>query len=203
MGPTSMHKAVFSIIALLVVGYIINAYLDKQAERRAEIAEEERIRNTTIMALNEMVDGRNAVIDWEEKISLGEGYRLKPIMTVELENLWLQKRPIIFVGSISDIATHDEDHYKVIIDRMLGMTDVIFDTELQLSLIASKETIDNFLKSHPEVFKFYSFQDNVAVLAYIRSINTIYLIGNENERVTVKIGEGELIDLLYTGDVIF
>ena len=67
--------------------------------------------------------------------------------------------------------------------------------------IASKEIVDSFLRKHPDLFK--RFNDSVAVVARIYSIRTINIFGEEGQRREVKIGDGELVDIRYTGDVHF
>ncbi|MBL1276736.1 MAG: hypothetical protein COB30_011675 [Ectothiorhodospiraceae bacterium] len=199
-----MKRIVWIIIVVAVVGYFFNSYTVNKAKREAERAEAERIEQTTKTAVSQMASHTNAVSDWEENLSKGERFRFESILTVELERLWLQQRPILFVGAIKDIATHDQSRYVVLVERSLfGSFDYMFGTELQLSLLSDKDKVDSFLKEHPDLFKDYGFKNGVAVVARINSIRTTYVSGEEGEREEVKIGDGELLDLLYTGDVTF
>ena len=47
------------------------------------------------------------------------------------------------------------------------------------------------------------FNNSVAVIARVNTIRTIYISGEEGARDEVKIGNGVLIDILFTGDVQF
>ena len=199
-----MKRIIWIIVAVVVLGFFFNSYMEKRDRRKAERAEAERIERTTKIAVSQMVSRTNARRDWQEILSKGERFRFEPILTVELERLWVRQRPILFIGSIKDISTHDESKYVVIIGRSLfGGFDHMFGTELQLSLLSEKERVNLFLKEHPDLFKDYGFKNGVAVVARIDSIRTIYVPGEEGEREEMKIGDGELIDILYTGDVIF
>ena len=200
-----MKKIVWAIIAVAVVGYFINSYTVNEAKREAEKAEAERIEQATKTVVNQMVTRTNAISDWEETLSKGERFRSGPILTVELERLWLQQRPILFIGSIKDVATYDNSQYVISVERNLyGSSNYLFYTRLQLSLISQKEIIDSFLQKHPNLFKGPGFfNDGVAVIAKVKAIRTSYISGEEGERIEIKIGDGELLDIVYTGKVRF
>ena len=191
-------------MVLAIGGYLVNSYLGKRAKREAERAEAKRIEQTIRSSLAEMVSRTNAVDGWDRLLSKGERFRFEPILTVELEKLWLTNRPILFIGAIKDIATHNESHYTVLIERsLLGSFDYMFNTELQLSLLSPKQRIDSFLKQHPDLFKEYGFNNSIAVIARINAIRTIYISGEERARDEVKIGNGVLVDILFSGNIQF
>ena len=199
-----MKKIVWIIIVIAVGGYFINLYMENKAKREAEHAKEEKIALATKTAVSQMASRTNAVTDWETNLSRGDKFRFEPILTIELERLWRQQRPILFIGAIKDIATHDQSHYTVLVERSLfGSFEYIFGTELQVSLISEKDRLDTFLKEHPELFKDNGFKNGIAVVAHIDSIRTVYITGEEGEREEIKVGDGELVDILYTGDITF
>lgn len=199
-----MRKIVLVIMTAAVVGYFINSYIVIKSEQEAKKAEAERVHNATKAAVSQMATQKNAISDWEETLSNGESFRFEPILTIELERLWLQQRPILFIGSIKDIATYDNSQYSVSVERSFyGSLEYMFGTELQLSLLSEKEYIDSFLKNYPELFKDYGFKNAVAVVARINNIKTKTVLEADGERVEVKVGVGELVEILYMGDVIF
>jgi len=199
-----MRKIVWAIIAVVMVGYFVNSYTVNKAKSEAEKAAAERVERVTKAAVTEMATRANAISDWEESLSKGEKFRFEPVLTVELERLWLQQKPILFIGSIKDVATHDSARYEISIERSLyGSFNYMFGTELQLSLLSKKEYVDSFLKKHSDIFKDYGFNNGVAVIARINAITTTTVLGEEGEREEVKIGVGELVEILYTGDVTF
>lgn len=199
-----MKKAIWIIVILATAGYFVNSFIQKRAKREAERAKAERIEQNIKSSVAKMVSRTNAVDDWERQLSKGEEYRFDPILTIELEKLWLVNRPILFIGSIMDIATHDENHYTVTIERsLMGSFKYMFDTELQLSLISPKQQIDLFLNQHPDLFKEYGFNNSVAIITKVNEIRTIYISGEEGKRDEVRIGDGLLLDIVYTGIVQF
>jgi hypothetical protein len=198
-----MKKVILVIVVLAVAGYFANSYLEKKAKRETERAEAKRIGQVTKSAVSAMVSRTDAVDDWQRRLTKGEEVRLGPIFTVELERLWLGNRPILFIGSIKDIATYNESHYKVLVEKSIFNIDYMFGTDLQLSLRSTKQRIDSFLKEHPNLLKGYGVNNGVAVIANVKTIRTTYVHGEEGEREEVKIGEGELVDILFTGDVQF
>ena len=199
-----MKRAIWIIVILLISAYFVNSYLENRAKREAEKAEAERIEKTIKTAVAQLVERTNAVHNWGKELSKGEQFRLEPILTIELERLWLTDRPILFVGSIKDISTIDQDNYRIKIERSLfGSFEYMFGTELQLVLQCPKQGVDSFLKDHPDLFKDFGFKDGVAVVANIDEIETIIVSGSEGEREEIKIGKGKCIDILYTGDIQF
>lgn len=199
-----MRKIIWIIVIVVVVGYSFNSCIENKSRQEAERIEKERIVQATKLAVRHMAERSNAVLDWEEKLSKAETVRFEPILTVELEQLWLQSRPILFEGSIKDIGTHNESQYLVSIERNLYPNfDYLFRTKLQLSLLSEKEKIDSFLKEHPNLFKDFGLSNRVAVVAHINSIRTINVPEEEGVRKEMKVGDGELIDILYTADVSF
>jgi len=199
-----MKKIICILVALVVGGYFVNSYLENKAKREAKEAEAKRIELSIKSSVAQMVSRTGAIDDWEKRLGKGENFRFEPILTIELEGLWLQNHPILFIGAVKDIATHDQTQYKVSVERSLfGSFEYMFDTELQLSLLSRKEQIDSFLQKHPGLFKNYGLNNGVAVVAHINAIRTIYVPGEEGGREEIKIGDGELLDILFTGDVQF
>ena len=199
-----MKKVLLAVALIATVAYFVNSHIQEQARREVEGAEAERIEQLTKLNVSEMIVRTNSSDDWEEILSQGERFRSAPILTVELERLWLQNRPILFIGAIKDIATHDDAHYSLIIERSLfSSSEFIFKTGLQLLLLADIDQVDQFLNEYPELFEEYGFNNGVAVAAQIESIETVRYLGKEGLLWEVKVGHGEVVEMLYTGDVFF
>lgn len=112
-----MSKLIWIALAVVVVGYLVTTSIAEKAEKESIRIEAEKQENATKLAVAKMSKQVNAITDWDKKLSNGESYRFEPILTVELERLWLQQNPILFIGSINDIATHDESHYLLSVER--------------------------------------------------------------------------------------
>lgn len=198
-----MKKIIWIIVLLAIAGYFVNSYLEKRAKQEAERAEQKRIEQTTKSLVREMISRTNAIDNWEQQLRKGEEIRVEPILTVELEKLWLVNRPVLFIGAIKDIATQNDLYYTVLVERsLLGSFDMS-GNELQLSLSSPKQQIDAFLGQHPDLFKEDGFNNGIAVIARVKAIRTAYVSGEEGGHNKIKIGEGELVDIVYTGSVQF
>jgi len=190
-------KTIWIIVALSFGAYLFNSCMDDKAKRESERAEAIRIEQATKSAVAQLVSRTGAIDDWESQLSDGQYVRINPIFTIELEKLWIQNKPILFIGFIKDIATLDQLHYVVSIERNpFGSSELMLSTGLQLSLVVTKERMDSFLARHPNDKK-------VAVVARITAIRTIYVPGENGEGEEVKIGDGELAEIMCTGNVEF
>ena len=197
-----MSKIIWLLCMLLVGGYFVNSYFENNAKREANRIERENIRKKIRVSIQNISSRTNAVSDWESKLSRGNSYRIEPILTLELEKLWVIERPIIFYGSIHDIKTLDKDKYIVIIEKNFrsGLGNMYI-TDLMLSLAVPKIKIDMFLKDHPDLLEGIGFNNNVAVVAKINSIKTIYSSEGEGDRKEIKTGQGDMIELVYIGNL--
>jgi hypothetical protein len=197
-----MKKIIWIILILAVGGFFVNLYMDRKAKREAKEEEAERTKQTIKLAVTKMVVQTNAIDDWEKSLTKGEQLRTDSILTVELEKVWLKNRPVLFVGSIKDISTKDQLNYSVLIERNLFVNSkyIIFN-ELQLSLLSNKELIDSFLIKYPNVVKGYGLDNGIAVVAHINSIRTVSVSDGENTSHEIRVGDGELIDIAYTGNL--
>jgi len=197
-----MPIIVVLLVILLVGGYFVNSHIEKKAKEAAEKAGQERIKESTKAAVAQLVKRTNAVENWEDNLSRGDRFRSQPILTVELERLWLTDRPILFVGTIKDVATKDKENYSVEIERsLLGSLEHMFATDLQLALQCPKQSFDSFLNDHPDLFEGNGLNNCVAIVAAITEIETKTVPASEGETKEIKIGKGKCIDMLYTGNV--
>lgn len=191
-----MKKIIYVLVALLVGSYLVNSYLENKATREAQRRAEEQILQAAKAAVSQMVSRTGAIDDWKLQLSR----ILEPVLTIELEKLWVRPRPILFTGTVKDISTADLSRYTVVVESDFAA--------LQLSLISTKKIIDSFLEKHPDLFKDYGRNNEVAVVARIHSVRThtvpySYYDGDFGTLGVeeVKIGDGELIDITHTRDV--
>lgn len=192
------------IVAVVAIGvFFVNKLLDERTKRDVQRLETQRVELETKTGVSKMATDTNAVIDWDKRLSKDENYRMSPVLTIELEQLWQGDRPILFIGSIKDISSGVGGDYLVVIERGLFTSDPMFETELRLSLHAPKALIDPFLAKHPKLFADSGFNNGVAVVAKVQAINTSDELREDDERVEVKTGLGELLEIQYTGDVFF
>lgn len=196
-----IKRVIWIVVIILVGGYFVNNYLESKAKEEAKKAEADQIKKATTAAVAQLVKRTNAVDTWEKDLSKGDKFRLEPILTVELERLWLTDRPILFVGAIKDIATKNQETYSMDIERSLFSSfDYMFATELRLALQCPKQRVDLFLKEHPDLFKDDFLKNGVAFIADIDEIETKTVSGSDGVK-EIKVGKGKCNDLLYTGGI--
>jgi len=198
-----MKRVVLISVALIVVAYFVNSFLENKKKEAGEKAQAERIEKATRAALAQLVERTNAFANWDKILSKGEPLRMEPILTIELERLWLTGRPILFGGAIKDIAKIDEDNYRVEVEKsMFNGFEHRFETELLLSLKCQKQKIDLFLAENSNLFKDYGLNNGIAVIASIDEIETKLVPGAEIGS-EIKVGKGKCIDIIYTGTMEF
>lgn len=197
-----MKRAIWILIVIVVGAYFGNSWLEDRARIIAEKAEAEKVKQATKEAVARLVTRTNAFDRWEKDLSKEGRVRYEPILTIELERLWLQDRPILFIGAIRDIATSNGENYTVEIRRdLFSSFSGISGTELQLDLQCSKQKVDLFLKAHPNLFSDYGFNNRVAVVAKINKIETKIVAGSEVQREKIITGKGRCIDMINIGKV--
>jgi hypothetical protein len=199
-----MKRLIGIIVVLLIGAYFVNSFLENKTKEKAKKAEKARIEMATKDAVSQLVKRTNAIDNWEKDLSKGEQYRFGSILTLELERLWLTDRPILFIGSIKDISTIDQENYRIRIERsFFHKLNYMFKTELQLDLQCSKQRIDSLLREHPNLLKDFGFNNGVAFVADIDKIETTIVSGSEDKKEEIRIGKGKCLDMLYIGGVHF
>jgi hypothetical protein len=162
-----IKRVIWIIIIVLIGGYFVNSYLEDKAKLRAEKEEAEQREKASKAAIAQLVKSYDAVDNWEKDLSKGDPLTFTPILTVDLERLWLTNRPILFIGRIKDISTINSDTYRIDIGRggMFSNIEYMFSTELRLALQCQKQMIDLFLKNNPDLFNNYGLNNRVAAIA--------------------------------------
>jgi hypothetical protein len=197
-----MRKYVWISIVLLIIGYFAWDHFSKKAKEEQKEAqiEKRKIESNALVEAMVIRTGANKV--WREEVAGGDQYVFDPIYTIALEKVWLTGRPILLTGRILDIASLNDSSYVVEIESHGRPR--FYDLEFRFRLAAKKNRIDEFLRENPQIGE-RSYEDNVAVIGMIKSIRqgktlTAELDGEEvyQDEKEVKIGEGELLELLYS-----
>jgi hypothetical protein len=130
-----VKRLVLAVLATIVAAGIYYTASENSKRRRAEEAERTRVHNEMAKTLSLLVQETNAVDDWDKMLGRGQSYRLEPVLSIELERLWMAGRPILFIGSIDDIKSHDASSY---------------DVQFGQSLAASQNISPRFREGEPE-----------------------------------------------------
>jgi hypothetical protein len=198
-----MKRTALVIVALIAIGFVVRWYFDLKAEEEIQRIEQERRKEEVKLDVTNMVLRAKANSTWPHELCLGEGFRYERVLTVELERCWLAGQPILFVGTINDIASEADTLYRLSLGMSLLWAGGCFTmTELQLQLFTPKHLIDTLLNNHPDLLGAAGFS-GIAVVAQIDTVRTEYILGDGGDRATIKVGEGKLLAFVYTGLVSF
>ncbi|MBA7495535.1 hypothetical protein ES702_06122 [subsurface metagenome] len=192
-----MKRALLIIIPiLLVITFIVynavNSHLAYKAKMEAKKAEKERIEKDVNTAVDQLIKRYNA-FDWFKDIESRIEF-FDPILTVELEKLWLTDRPTLFIGTIKDISTFDQKYYMI---KIQGVDPGRANYELALKY--PKQKVNLLLEEHPDLVE--GVVSGVAVVAIIDKIKIVIVPGYDGGKKDIRIGEGESIDMVYLEDI--
>jgi hypothetical protein len=145
----------------------------------------------------ELVKKHNAVDAWDQDLCQGQPARMTPVLTIELEKVWLTDRPILFIGKIVDIKTEDKDNDRLIVDRDIfwaaALSRPLLSTDLQLSVLCPRSMIESFVGANPD---YLDAANGVALIAKIETIEPAEGAGRGGGRDFGKVGKGKCIDLM-------
>ncbi|MDH3581780.1 MAG: hypothetical protein OEM91_14280 [Hyphomicrobiales bacterium] len=196
-----MGRAIFAMILIAAAAFLGWQWIDGNAKRATADQEWRKEESATRARVAALVDRTNAVTDWEAQLAQGDTKRLTPVMTLELEKLWLGTRPILFLGRIKDVASLDTSHYMISIHRSgLSSLQLYLATELELALVADKAQFDELLARIPAMLNSSSILESIAFVGRIRSIESRTVTDNFGDANEVRIGRGEFLGLEYVGE---
>ena len=115
-----MKRALWILVVIAVSAWFVTSSIDSRRARDAEQAELQKKTEAVKASIVALTSRHKANSDWIEELSGGKPYRVKPVLTIELEELWIEKGPILFVGAINDIASDGDDKYSVTFERSLS-----------------------------------------------------------------------------------
>jgi len=113
------------------------------------------------------------------------------LYSIDLETAWVINNPILFIGTLENVATADNMNYQILV------SDTYHSPQLKLQLLCQKQQIDSIMKiikSDPEIV----FGAKVAVSAKVTNIK--YDLQPAKEGVeTVFTGQGQCENIMYLG----
>jgi len=185
------RRIVTILIILAVAGYLINSSLEHRAEKKAKAEEFERSRDSLHAVVNEIVSRTNAISDWVGSLRKDGKSILSPVLTLDLEKVWLKNKPILFYGTVEDVSTLDDLNYTVLVAQGMSFSiKEMFLTELKLSLRTTKSVWIEFLDANPDLFDRFGNKNHVAVIAHVKYIES------SGSGPDIKTGHGDLIGII-------
>ena len=149
------------------------------------------------VAFAELLKKHNAVDSWDKDICQGEAARTTPVLTMELEKVWLTDRPILFVGKIRDIKTEDKDNYRLIVDRDIfwaaALSRPLVRTGLEIWALCPKSLLESFVRMNPD---YLDAENGIALVVKIDSIEPLEGADKDAGRESGRVGKGKCLDLI-------
>jgi len=189
-------------VVLMVIGILYFLDRSDQQKKRSEAYQVriDSISNTVKLSIESRVKYYNAIDDWEKEF-VNHGVS---IFTYELEELWVNKRPILLLGNIKDISNNNDSTYLVLFERSIIFNETIIYEKLQFLLECDRLRIDTLIENHRIIIEDEGLlRGGVAVIANISKIVSEREYDKETTILGCKTGVGTCLDIIYTGDVRF
>lgn len=189
-----MHRfKMLTVLTAVILSLCMPSCSDRQKREKAaksrakEQAQEEALR----VAVQTFAKNAEADTGWRKSIIQKHPGLL---YSIDLEAAWLINRPIVFIGTLENVATADDIKYQILI------SDTYHSPELKLKLLCPKQKVDAIIKiinSDPAPF----FGPKIAVAARVTEIN--YGLQPTKEGMeTVFTGSGVCTNIMYLGDAL-
>ena len=187
-------------IVIAALGY--NTYTDN-SRKAAATATAERLKDEAIEKnILSLISKTNANYQWINELG-NRGFDT-PLLTADLQKMWIQKNPIFFIGRIEDVSIKNSEEYLLKV-KYSSLDILTLDANLELDLLCKKELVDELLARHKEVIQSFGLGDSIAVIADITSVESIKtkVASSEGEKEVlmdknVKIGFGKCVALETT-----
>ena len=141
------------------------------------------------MAVQTFTKNSDADISWRKSIIKKHSGRL---YSIDLEAAWLINNPILFIGTLENVATSDGVNYQLLI------SDSYRSPELKLQLLCQKQKVDSIIKTINNDSDTF-FGAKIAVAAKVTQIKyRLQPVKEGMERVFI--GHGSCINVMYLGD---
>ena len=174
-----------AILSLCMLSCSDQRKKDVAASRDKEQAQEEALR----VAVQTFAKNSDADISWRKSIIKKHSGRL---YSIDLEAAWLINNPILFIGTLENVATSDGVNYQLLI------SDSYRSPELKLQLLCPKQKVDSIIKTINNDSDTF-FGAKIAVAAKVTQIKyRLQPVKEGMERVFI--GHGSCINVMYLGD---
>lgn len=191
-----MKRYLVGLVLILGFGYWgYTWWQDHLAETKTAIASEAR-QQAQNQAIADMARSANAITDWPATLANNKTVRISPIMTAELQKLWLGDRPVLFIGSVHDVAINKDGTYQVTVEyNLIGAQFIFVENEMRVSLNCPESFGKQLIKT-AKAAKSPRITADTAVVALIERIEKSTEKGDEGGTRTVYSGIGKCVDAM-------
>ena len=122
---------------------------------------------------------------------------MSPVLTAELQRLWVIRRPILFLGSIEDVAINQDDTYQVIVEHdWIGVKNLFLRNNIRVSLRCPEQVATPLIQA-VKAKRTPQLGADIAIAGVIERIVTTSEKDSDGETTTVLTGVGTCINAVY------
>lgn len=184
---------------ILIVTILLGIYSCVQSTINEKISEEKlrNEKNHIKLEVKEIVDNDLADIGWEKKLSQGLAARVAPLMTLEIQQVWLTGKPILFVGEVDDIYKSEKNEFHIKVSHFYATGITFLGSDLKVDLACNSDEVVSILNNVK--MNFGNIGAGVAVTALIDHIDFSERKDNEGSNIPIHTGIGKCLSLKYIG----
>jgi hypothetical protein len=199
MMKTHLARIVVRGLMATAVALSLSCSSDTDAQWEQKVAaakkrQEER-RATAQLSIDALARKSKAQTNWKSLLGSSDFAALNRVYTIDVERVWIGEKPVLFLGILEDVATHDKANYHLFVRDY----DVFF-PELRLHIICPKILVDPVLAAVRKD-KESILPGGIAVTArIIRVEHEMFFAGEQTNHIII--GSGQCVDLLHIGDAL-
>lgn len=188
------RRLLSTVVTLFVCYLAYSIYQSNIASAKAK-ADRERATEEVSAAIRQVALKDGAGIGWPDKLSGGEKYVDSPLLTAELQRVWVTGRPILFIGKLTDIVANADGSYQLYVAYTHNENRPWFlKTKLEVRLDCPRETGTSLIDS--VATKRDYFGTDIAITATIRTVEVSKTTDAESAATSVLTGRGECVTVM-------
>lgn len=180
------------LIGLAVAGVYYWTHLQAEREQQQETRRQAKQQRQARILAMATADGADTT--WEAALAGNKAVRVSPLLTAEVQAMWLAGRPILFQGSVGDVIAEDGTFRLVVSYSILKGQRPLLLTDLSLSLTCAASEVSPLLAAANTHSNGILGLD-VAVTARISRVEA----AGERDGRSVLMGSGECIHVMLVG----
>ena len=197
----TLHLARNVVRGLVAIAIALSLFssstADVQREQKAAAAKkrQEERRAAVQSSIDALARKSQALTNWKSMLGSSNFAALNRVYTIDVERIWIGAKPILFLGILEDVATHDKANYHLFVRDY----DLFF-PELRLHIMCPKIAVDPVLAAVRKD-KESILPGGIAVTARIVKVeHEMFFAGEQTKHIII--GTGQCVDLLHFGDAL-
>jgi hypothetical protein len=196
-----MNRNLAGLVVALGFGYwAYTWWRDDSGDQQAQLVQDARQKDQK-QAVSNMVAKASAIVDWPKSLANNKKIRTDPILTAELEDLWLVDDPVLFIGNVVDVAMNTESTYQLVVEYdRFGNEYTFVENKIRVKLNC-QESFATKLISTIKADSARRNSANIAVIATISGIERTTEKGGNGNTLTVLTGIGNCVDVMQLSEL--